>query len=178
MQRWYVAGVLAGLEATAAERLKQQGHVTFSPYFHEKLGGGKTVKRRLFPGYIFVSMDLLEDGWSHVNGTRGVSKLLPTHLEQPLPLPLGFVEKLMERCQNGELDPLSADEMARGWKKGESVPIVAGPFTSFSASLSYYKKGSAILLLNLFGRESEISVPLHQIAPAPRFRAGAAAPSL
>lgn len=172
MNRWYVAGAHAGLEDVAKYRLSQQFLESYIPVYNEPLGGGRYKTRRLFPCYIFVELDLDGDGvqapdWRAVarwvNSTRGVTKLLPLHLEKPLPLPVGFVEDLRLSCESGNFDPLSVEELARSYVKGQTVPIASGDFAGFSGPLSYYKKGCAVILLTLLGAQREVHIPLHQV---------------
>ena len=48
----------------------------------------------LFPGYIFIVIDLSKQRWRSINGTFGVASLI-MGAEQPTPVPSGVVEALV-----------------------------------------------------------------------------------
>ena len=59
----------------------------------------RTVQAPLFPGYLFVILDLERDRWLSVRSTFGVSRLITTQDGRPIPVPGGIVESLIERSE-------------------------------------------------------------------------------
>jgi transcription antitermination factor NusG len=129
--RWYVAAIMAGYEATAVEHCSRQGFELYVPMLLDRrIDQGKRieVRRPRFKGYGFVALDLDQDQWRSVNGTRGVRHLLPLHLERPSPLPMGFIERL-------QAEPEKAEEIIIAFAVDDMVRFIAGPFASYTATI-------------------------------------------
>lgn len=122
---------MAGYEATAIEHCYRQGFELYVPMMVDRqIVNGKRVETRRprFKGYGFVSLDLDQDQWRSVNGTRGVRHLLPLHLERPAPLPIGFIERL-------QTEPEKAEEIIIAFAVDDLVRFIAGPFASYTATI-------------------------------------------
>lgn len=158
--RWYVAAALAGLEATAIYHLSRAGITAFSP----SIGVGVSL-RRLFPGYVFVELESVEEA-GVVNRQRGIHRMLPVHANEPLALPRGFVEDLRGGLARGDFDAKACGEIVRKYCAGEAVPIVAGAYSGHYGEMVRYRKGSLIVLLSLFGGQREVPIPQHCVAMA------------
>jgi transcription antitermination factor NusG len=131
--------------------------------------------RSLFPGYGFVELDISGGAgpyWQRINSTRGIVKLLPSHLEKPLSLPIGFVRELREALSS------YADEIeiVTRWTAGSAVEIRSGAFAGFVGEMVRYHKGSLELLLTLLGTRRRVIVPSHQCAAPPAPALGARIP--
>ena len=88
---------LARREIGAARQLERQGFRTFLPQMLKTVRHARqlrTVRAAVFPGYVFVALDLARDRWRSVNGTINVSRLIMGE-DMPLPVPTGIVEALM-----------------------------------------------------------------------------------
>ena len=94
--RWYCIQTRPNQEQIAVEHLNNQDFENHYPTIVMVSPKGNRNTRPLFPNYLFVHLDLQEERWKRVNGTRGVKRLLPT-AESPIPLPEGFIEALMSR---------------------------------------------------------------------------------
>ena len=123
--RWFVAQTLAAREPGANEQLKRQGFRTFLPYVMRNVSHARKVRRirtPLFPGYLFVGLDLQRDRWRSVNGTYGVSRLI-MGAETPLPVPRGIVEALISHAGDDGLCVAGP-----GFAVGQDIRVVEGPF--------------------------------------------------
>jgi transcription antitermination factor NusG len=160
--RWYAGAALPGLESTALYHLKREGIVGFSP-----MERGLTP-RRLYPGYIFVELESANEA-GVVNRIRGMRKLLPIHAASPLPLPRGFVENLRELAESITFSLEDAEENLRRFAPGIDEVSASGayPLRNGHGRFLRYHKGSGIVMGYLLGREVEVRIPLHQLAPAP-----------
>lgn len=125
----------------------------------------------LFPGYVFIALDLKMEPWGRVNGTIGVGKLLPEGEAGPKPLPTGFVEELRELHLGGQLTAVRAELAVFNFSRGDRVLVRAGGFEGFTGEFVRYRKGSLMLLMTLLGREIELGFPAHQVVPAPQIAA-------
>src|SRR5258706_16252721 len=76
--RWYAVNCLSNREFLASSQLRNQGFRTFLPRRLTTRRHARkfdTVMRPLFPGYLFVQLDLSRDRWRSINGTLGVVRL-------------------------------------------------------------------------------------------------------
>lgn len=163
-QRWYgVELVRPGAAGIASWNLSNQGFSVFSPTFLDRQSGKESP---LFSGYLFVQLCLNQDRWRSVNGTRGVQRLLPKTLEDPLPLPVGFVEELQSLKNRGYFDLESAAEVANSFVKDEKLTVKSGPFEGHCGEFQYRKKGLVVLLIAVLGGVRPITVPDHQVVRA------------
>ena len=155
----------------ASQHLDRQRFVNYLPVAKEWRQPKRAVEPvptsiPLFPGYIFVRFDLAEDHWTPINGTRGIVKLLPTFMNEPTPLPVGFVEELQEQQRAGKLDVGSGNAVAYSYAKGQAVEVASGPFAGFGGEFVKYHKGSLIILMALLGQKNRVPMRPHQVRPA------------
>jgi transcriptional antiterminator RfaH len=147
---WYAAALQLHADAMARAHLERQGFSVFAPVLIRTVRHARQfVTRRvpLFPGYLFVRLELGRDRWRAVNGTRGVRALL-TAGDVPARVPLAVIEGLL------------AVEAARTeLPEGASLEIVAGPFTGLVGRLSQLDGAARVtVLLQLVGAERAVSV--------------------
>ena len=115
------------------------------------------VRSPLFPGYLFLHMDLSNSRWHSINSTVGVHSLL-CHGRMPAAVPEGVVEELRARETGDGLVPLRSLVVL---EQGERLRIVDGPLND---RVGVYEKMTGgervVLLLQLLGREVRVAVPL------------------
>ncbi len=78
-ERWFVVRTQPHREAQAERQLANQDYRIFLPRFRKSRRHARKfeiVSAPLFPGYLFVILDLTRDRWRSVNGTHGVDRLL------------------------------------------------------------------------------------------------------
>ena len=78
-ERWFVARVLAHQENRAQLNLYRLGFRSFMPRLRRTVRHARKVRdtlNPLFPGYIFVIIDLSKHRWRSINGTFGVASLI------------------------------------------------------------------------------------------------------
>ena len=140
----------------AERNLNQQGFQTFLPMQEQtKRAQGKflTHMRPLFPGYLFVALDIGQGSWRSVNSTYGVTRLVSLGKE-PTPVPLGLIAQLMLRCdREGKLLP------PKLLKPGDQVTLTKGPFTDFVATIDSIAPDKRIwVLMELMGAQTRVAV--------------------
>ncbi|CAJ0888335.1 hypothetical protein AMST5_03869 [freshwater sediment metagenome] len=147
--RWYVAQTLARREIGAARQLEAQGFKTFLPQMLKTVRHARqlrTVRTAVFPGYVFVALDITRDRWRSVNGTIHVSRLIMSE-DMPLPAPRGVVETLMTYREASGLCRFDRDLQA-----GEMVRVITGPFAQILGRIAALDdKGRARVLLEIMG---------------------------
>ena len=162
-ERWFVARVHPNRENSAQFNLGRLGLRSFAPRVRRTVRHARksrNVLAPLFPGYIFVILDLSRDRWRSVNSTFGVSSLI-MGVEQPLPVPRGVVEGLLITGNSGLVS------LGNDLEIGQKVRILSGPFADALCRLvDLDDKGRVRVLLELMGTEVPAQVDRACIAPA------------
>jgi transcription antitermination factor NusG len=116
--------------------------------------------RPLFPGYIFVIIDVSKQRWRSVNGTFGVALIMGA--ERVKPVPLGLVEALVASWENG-----GAAGPDGGLEIGQKVRMLSGPFAETLCRLEHLDdRGRVRVLLEIMGMEVPAQLDRSAIAPA------------
>lgn len=123
-----------------------------------KGGQKRTVRRKIFPGYVFVEMDVNDRSWYVVRNTPGVTGFVGS-ATKPVPLDPDEVKRIL-RSQGieKEVKPQITVEI------GEQVRITSGPFENFYATITEVnsEKGTLKGLIDMFGRETTVEVDYSQ----------------
>jgi len=121
----------------------------------------RTVRAPLFPGYLFVVLDLGRDRWLSVRSTIGVAQLFANKDGHPVPVPVGIVESLIENSEQG-LTRLDTDLV-----KGQDVRILVGPFANFVGTLQRLDDAGRVqVLLHMMGTAVPVTLRRSALAPA------------
>ena len=125
-------------------------------------GAIKVVKRNVFPGYVFVRMELTDESWSCVRNTPGVTGFVG-NAHHPSPLTLTEVENILAPRplkKDGKIDMKDID-----YAIGESITVMDGPFATLPATISEIMPEQAKLkvLVSIFGRETPVELSFHQV---------------
>jgi len=148
-ERWYVVCALPRQETRAELHLLRQGYRAFLPIMTKTVRHARklrTVRSPVFPGYLFVALDLQRDRWRSVNGTIGVSSLIMGE-SAPMPAPRGVVEKLLD-C----VDESGAARFDLDLQQGEAIRVLVGPFANALGSLDRLDaNGRVKVLLEIMG---------------------------
>src|SRR5262249_33666142 len=103
-ERWVLAHTMPKSEWKAELHLGAQGFRTFQPQIRKTVRHArqlKTVRAPLFPRYLFVILDLERDRWLSVRSTVGIASLFSSRDGRPVPVPIGIVESLIARSEDG-----------------------------------------------------------------------------
>lgn len=161
---WFLAQFKPNSHNIAERNLVRQGFRTFLPLQEEtKRARGKftTRLRPLFPGYIFVALNVLHGGWRAVNSTYGITRLVSLGNE-PTPVPLDLVSQLMLRCdREGKLLP------PRLLKPGDEVTVTKGPFAEFVAEVEKIAPDRRVwVLMEIMGGKTRVAVQAEHLRTA------------
>jgi transcriptional antiterminator RfaH len=157
MRRWYVVQTQPGRENAATAELDRQGYDIFHPRLRKTRRHARrveTVLAPLFPGYVFIHLDIAAERWRAVNGTRGVVRLVAFG-ERPASVPHGIIEALLADSDAGQI--LQRDPALQ---VGRRVRMLAGPFSDLVGTLDCLDaRGRVRVLLELMGRETHVRLP-------------------
>jgi len=163
-ERWFAARVLPHRETTAQINLQRQGLRSFAPKVPRTVRHARVLRNvlaPLFPGYIFVILDLSIQRWRAVNSTIGVASLI-MGVDRPTPVPMGVVEALVISSEASGLVRLDG-----GLEIGQEVRILSGPFAETLCRLVHLdEKGRVRVLLEIMGGQVPVQLDRRQVAPA------------
>ena len=159
---WFVAQLRPQGLTRAIDHLHRQGFETFTPELAAttvKAGKHRQTRKPLFPGYLFVSFDPMAHGWTAINATRGIARLILNDPRKPAPLPAELMAGLMARCDSTGLLLPPADLQV-----GDRIRVLAGPFAELVTQIETLQDQDRIgVLIDLLGRKVRTSLPREQV---------------
>lgn len=164
MQHWYVVHAKVWQERLVGALLEERWRLTV--YLPEVLQprAGRVAQAPLFPGYLFVLVDLDQTPASALNATPGVLRLV-TFGKQPQPVSAAVVEALRDR-----VDELNANGGLPNhpFRPGDAVRLVEGPLCGLEAVfVGPMRPAQRVrVLLRFMGELSEVTLPAATLEPA------------
>ena len=112
----------------------------------------KTVKRKLYPGYVLVEMIYTDESWYVVRNTPGVTGFISSENNKPIPMEPEEVERIIGRPDYNQELIRSIDLQV-----GDKVVVIEGPFVEKTGTIQEINLEEKYLKVNLsvfgFGRE-------------------------
>ena len=179
--QWFVIHTLAGQEQKVKESLEKRVKTEeMGEYIHEVLvpmekvvevrNQKKTVStRKLWPGYVFIDMVLLDDDgrivekpWYFIKDTQGVIGFVGG--EPPIPTPASEVEQIKAQISESE----ETERPKVSFEVGETIKINNGPFLNFSGIIEEIEpeRGKLKVTVNIFGRNTPVELEYWQAEKA------------
>ncbi len=170
-KNWYVIHTYSGYEKKVRDNLERKVRSMGLENVIERIlvpeedeidikdGQKRTVRRKVFPGYVFVEMEVNDRSWYVVRNTPGVTGFVGS-ATKPVPLEPQEVRRILSsQGMEKEARPEITVEI------GEQVRIVSGPFENFYATITEVnrEKGTLKGLIDMFGRETSVEVDYSQI---------------
>ena len=184
---WYAVHTYVGQERTVEKNLKERASkmgMWYTKIYQvlqpsetatEIQDGGKKVQveRLLFPGYVFVQMDIEDDdapnelgeSWEAVRGTPGVTGFVGTST-RPVPLSQDEVDRLLRSVGVMQADVVApVARVSVNFKEGDMVRVTAGPFADFSGVVGEVNipQAKVKVLVSIFGRETPVELDFSQV---------------
>jgi transcriptional antiterminator NusG len=172
---WYVVHSYAGYENRVKHNIESriaslnmedyifQIEVPTEDVLEVKAGKRQQVTRKVFPGYILVRMDLIDESWAAVRNTPGVTGFVGQG-SRPSPLTLDEVARILAPKTEEEKKP----ELPKviDYEVGESVTVMDGPFATLPATINEINPDAQKLkvLVSIFGRETPVELSFSQVA--------------
>jgi len=123
-----------------------------------KNGKEKVTKRKVYPGYVLVEMEMTDDSWYVVRNTPGVTGFVGTGTK-PIPLLDQEVVKILHQMGMDEVRAKVDFEI------NQSVQVIAGPFKDFVGVVReiLVDKGKLRVEVSMFGRETPVELEFAQV---------------
>ena len=174
VMEWYFLRVQVGREDRIREnmirRLKQAGLEDMVPQIivpkevvAEHRGGKKVIKKRkLYPGYLMVEMDLSDDVWFVFRETPGFGDFVGAK-SRPTPMTKDEVDNVLSRMDASKEQP----KMKVDYGKGDRVKIKKGAFENMDAVVEDVApdKGTLEVTVNIFGRATPMTLGYWEVEP-------------
>lgn len=164
-KKWYIVHTYSGQEGKAKQALVERAAALGQEEAFEEIlipeesfvetvkGQKKTSKRKFFPGYILVHMELNDTTWHVVKGTPKITGFVGGGTEPPS-ISEDEVARMTQQMKEGAEKPkplITFDE-------GESVRVVTGPFANFSGFIDEVMpdKEKLRVMVQVFGRATPV----------------------
>ena len=162
--KWYVVHTYSGYENKVETNLKKiienrnmqdeitQVVVPTQDTIELKNGVRKTVKRKIYPGYVLLKMVMNDNTWYVVRNTRGVTSFVGP-ASKPVPLTDEEITKM----------GIDMPQFEMNFVMGETLRIIAGPFEGSVGNVRDMnpQKGTVTLELNVFGQKTPAELDYH-----------------
>ncbi len=174
--KWYVVHTYSGYENKVSENLSKriltqnmrdqifqvlvpvEEEVSFSTDGNKKQKK-RTIKRKIYPGYVLIQMKMNDRSWYVVRNTPGVTGFVSPGLK-PVPLPKDEVEKIKQ------LMGLSAPKKIKlELEIGQTVRVISGALQNQTGEVIEVNPESEKLGLNveMFGRTVKTTLEFGQV---------------
>lgn len=167
-KEWYVVNTYAGHENKVKENLERRietmgledflFRVIVAEETEVEFKNGKEVEKvhNLFPGYLFVEMNMTDEAWYIVRNTPGVTGFIGSSGGGAKPFPVAEEEIESILCRLG----MSERKVNIDFEIGDRVKILTGPFAGSEGVVEELHDDTqeAVVLLILFGRETPTEI--------------------
>ena len=179
--QWFVIHTLSGQEQKIKDSIeKRMKSEEMTECIREVLvpmervvevrNGKKTVtNRKLYPGYVFIDMELLDEGkriiekpWYFIRDTQGIIGFVGG--ERPTPTPRDEIESIKAQMSDSE----ERERPKVTFEVGETIKINDGPFLNFSGVIEEIEpdRGKLKVTVNIFGRNTPVELEYWQVEKA------------
>jgi len=170
--RWYVIHVYSGFEQKVAQSIEEQARqagmseriqqvlVPVEEVVEIRRGQKEKARRKFFPGYVLVKMNLTDEAFHLIKNTPKVTGFLGAD-NKPMPISEAEAMRILHQVQEGVERPKSAIT----FEIGENVRVADGPFASFSGTVEEVDEGRSRLkvAVSIFGRPTPVELEFGQV---------------
>jgi transcriptional antiterminator NusG len=170
--RWYIVHVYSGFENKVAESIMEQAkQKNMAELFEEvsvpteevievRRNQKVAAKRKFFPGYVLVKMELTDETWHLVKNTQKVTGFLGS-AGKPSPISQAEADRIMNQVKEG----IERPKPSITFQIGEQVRVADGPFTSFNGFVEEIDEERSRLkvAVSIFGRPTPVELEYTQV---------------
>lgn len=169
---WYVVNSFSGYEKRVLKFLDGQlkrkypdsvGEVLIpTQEITSNVRGRKTSrKKKLYPGYVFVQLDLNPEMIMDIRAMSNVSGFPPMNQGKPEPLTDIEIGRL-----KGQADGSEKSKIVRvPYSVGQTVRVTEGPFNNFTGVVESInpERGRVRIIFTIFGRKAPVEIDFSQV---------------
>ena len=165
MEHWYTLHTKPNAEYQVRAALQQREIQTYLPEIETPKPRNGRKKKPFFPCYIFGRIDLEFMGFSDLQWTPGLRRIVAFN-DQPVPLPNEAIELVQRRL--GEIETAGGLPI-HPFKPGDAVRIIDGPFRDMQAIFDGPTTPTerVQVLLNILGQAGRVHVNVAKLEIAP-----------
>ena len=134
--------------------------------FTVKDGKRRNADRKLYPGYVFIELELDKNGtipekvWFMIKETEGVGDFIGSN-GKPTPMSPPDQAKMVEAAEK----PEGEVKLEAKFEKGDKVKVTNGAFQNFEGEVDEVvpDKGTVRILTTIFGRPTPLELEYWQI---------------
>ncbi len=170
---WYILKVQSNREESIREGLLRRVAIHgLSRYFDEvivptekvtefKAGKKRVIKRKLYPGYLVVHMEINEDTWFLVRETPGIGDFTGAS-GAPTPMLPHEVQRIVAKQEEKSE---KAPDLKIPFTKGDRVKVIEGNFESFEGEVDTIDKanGKVTVMITIFNRTTPVEFEYWQV---------------
>jgi len=178
-KQWYVLRVASNKEDTVREALARKVKIEG---LEERIGrilvpterrpsprgrgGKKFTERKMYPGYVFVEMELEEDGtiddkaWFLIKETTGVGDFIGAS-GKPTPMKTEDADKMLMQIEKAR----DGGSVSVEFEKDDQVKIKEGAFENFEGAVDevLLDRGLIRVIVTIFGRATPVELEYWQV---------------
>jgi len=164
MMHWYVLRSKPLKEIFLFSQLGFQNIEAYIPLVLNRKKNKSGNSCNFFPGYLFVRVDMEQNGMSNLMWMPGSNGVVSFGGE-PGVVPDAFVQQLRRK-----MDHLNEEPQAKWvrYRKGERVEITRGPFEGYQAVFDQYLPSSdrvRLMLMTIAEHQIQVVIPGEQLEP-------------
>lgn len=170
--KWYIVHALSGYENRVSKTLKERVvDYKLTEYFADIIvpeevvqsnvnGKKRTIKKKIYPGYVLIKMIMNENTWHLVKNTDKVTGFIGGTKDNPTPLSDEEASFMTNQVAEGFKRPKTSFNLT----EGDSVKVTEGPFTSFVGTIeAVNEKGKIRVQVSIFGRPTPVELDFSQV---------------
>ena len=175
MMNWYIVQSYSSFENKVAEAIKDETikakikdkieEIIVPTHDVTEVKRGKRVqrKKKYFPGYVLVKMDMDDQLYHLIKNIKKVSGFLGQK-GTPAPVSEEEIKKIMGQIKDGLVDSKSGIT----YNIGEKVQVIDGPFASFNGLIEDIDEDKSRLKVSvsIFGRPTPVDLDFNQVEKA------------
>jgi transcriptional antiterminator NusG len=177
--RWYVIKAVSGRENHCREQIQIElkarkladkvGQMLIPAERVTEVKRGKKVssERKLYPGYIYIEMDLHDDVLEAVNEIDGVTGFLGADPRNPDPLTKDEAERIIRIATAATPDEQRKELIQIPFKLEDRVKVKEGTFAGMEGVVAEInpQKGELRAMITVFGRQTPVWLEVWQVEP-------------
>ena len=172
MKNWYIVQSYSSFERKVAALIKDEAskakladrieEILVPTHDVTEVKRGKRIqrKKKYFPGYVLVKMDMDNQLYHLIKNIKKVSGFLGQK-GKPIPVSEEEIQKIMGQIKDGVVQSKSVIS----YSIGEKVQVIDGPFASFTGLVEEVEEEKLRLkvAVSIFGRPTPVELEFNQV---------------